>query len=331
MNLGGGGGAEIAEEFDKVSEKIQQLIEYYKQAEEILNDPNYELEEKYAQELDWTRKYYDAQIELVKDNAEAVYKLEAERDRKLADLRNKFNNETRYNDYSKEVQAIEEKYAEQINLAKEYNQDTIQLEEARERELAALRRKYNDDILESEENRINNEVSYLQKQIEIIRDAYESEISKLREPREEDYQTNYYFLGAYAATSQTFKQIKEQRDAEIQYNNDSLEAFREMIGKENYELAKQLETVELTEKEKYNIRKRMSDNTKELSNAEKDTVVKNEEAKAKAQIKFQTAVQASVEVAGSLTGAIANMYKLQAQDEKKSAAEREKAAKKYKA
>ena len=326
-----GGGAEIAEEFDKVSEKIQQLIEYYKQAEEILNDPNYELEEKYAQELDWTRKYYDAQIELAKGNAAEISKLEAERDKKLVDIRNKFENETLHNNYLKDVREIEDRYSVQIDLAKEYNQDTIQLEEARERELAALRRKYNDDILKSEEDRINNEVSYLQKQIEIIRDVYESEISKLREPREEDYQTNYYFLGAYAATSQTFKQIKEQRDAEIQYNNDSLEALRERIGKENYELAKQLETVELTEKEKYNIRKRMSDNTKELSNAEKDTVVKNEEAKAKAQIKFQTAVQASVEVAGSLTSAIANMYKLQAQDEKKSAEEREKAAKKYKA
>lgn len=47
-----GGDKDLKEATDKISKKIQQIIEYYKQAEEILNDPNYELEEKYAQELD---------------------------------------------------------------------------------------------------------------------------------------------------------------------------------------------------------------------------------------------------------------------------------------
>lgn len=189
LKLGGGGGAEITEEADKVSEKIQQLIEYYKQAEEILNDPNYELEEKYAQELDWTRKYYDAQIELAKGNATEISKLEAERDKKLTDIRNKFENETLHNNYLKDVQEIEDRYSVQIDLAKEYNQDTIQLEEARERELAALRRKYNDDILESEENRINNEITLLQSQIERIRKM--NDTSNLKEPKEQKYQTVY--------------------------------------------------------------------------------------------------------------------------------------------
>lgn len=67
-----------------------------------------------------------------------------------------------------------------------------------------------------------------------------------------------------------------------------------------------------------------------MSDAVRDTEIKNNEAKINAQLKYQAAVQASVEVAGSLTGAIANMYKLQAQDESKSAEERKKAAKTYK-
>lgn len=74
----------------------------------------------------------------------------------------------------------------------------------------------------------------------------------------------------------------------------------------------------------------MAENEQALSDATRETEIKNLEAKKKAHYKYQSAVQASVEVAGSLTGAIANMYKLQAQDESKSAEEREKAAKKYK-
>lgn len=183
------GGDKAAEELDKISEKIKQLIEYYQQAEEILNNPNYELEEKYAQELDWTRKYYESRIALAKGDAEEIARLEAERDKKLADIRNKFENDTLYNNYLKDVQEIEKRYAAEIDLAKEYNQDTLQLEEARERELAALRRKYNDDVLKSEEDRINNEINILQTQIERIRKM--NDTSNLREPREQRYQTVY--------------------------------------------------------------------------------------------------------------------------------------------
>lgn len=183
------GGDKATEEFDKISEKIQQLIEYYQQAEEILNNPNYELEEKYAQELDWTRKYYESRIALAKGDAEEIARLEAERDKKLADIRNKFENDTLYNNYLKDVQEIEKRYAAEIDLAKEYNLDTIQLEEARERELAALRRKYNDDVLKSEEDRINSEINILQTQIERIRKM--NDTSNLREPREQRYQTVY--------------------------------------------------------------------------------------------------------------------------------------------
>lgn len=183
------GGDKAAEEFDKISEKIQQLIEYYKQAEEILNDPNYELEEKYAQELDWTRKYYESRIALAKGDAEEIARLEAERDKKLTDIRNRFENETLHNNYLKDVQEIEKRYAAEIDLAKEYNQDTLQLEEARERELAALRRKYNDDVLKSEEDRINNEINILQTQIERIRKM--NDTSNLKEPKEQKYQTVY--------------------------------------------------------------------------------------------------------------------------------------------
>lgn len=183
------GGDKATEEFDKISEKIQQLIEYYQQAEEILNDPNYELEEKYAQELDWTRKYYESRIALAKGDAEEIARLEAERDKKLADIRNKFENDTLYNNYLKDVQEIEKRYAAEIDLAKEYNQDTLQLEEARERELAALRRKYNDDVLKSEEDRISNEINILQTQIERIRKM--NDTSNLKEPKEQKYQTVY--------------------------------------------------------------------------------------------------------------------------------------------
>lgn len=115
--------------------------------------------------------------------------MEAERDKKLADIRNKFENDTLYNNYLKDVQEIEKRYAAEIDLAKEYNQDTIQLEEARERELAALRRKYNDDVLKSEEDRINNEINILQTQIERIRKM--NDTSNLKEPREQRYQTVY--------------------------------------------------------------------------------------------------------------------------------------------
>lgn len=332
------GGDKAAEEFDKISEKIQQLIEYYKQAEEILNDPNYELEEKYAQELDWTRKYYESRIALAKGDAEEIARLEAERDKKLTDIRNRFENETLHNNYLKDVQEIEKRYAAEIDLAKEYNQDTLQLEEARERELAALRRKYNDDVLKSEEDRINNEINILQTQIERIRKM--NDTSNLKEPKEQKYQTVYrqpvittaLGIGAgWKNVYQSGKDVKAQYEAQIEYNNKLYELTKNRIEQENELLKQQLQIEGLSADQRLEIERTLTENQIALSDARQQNEEANLQAYLDAQEKRRQALNGVLDVTSSVAGALANMARLEAQNAEEGSKKQKNATKAYKA
>lgn len=265
---GGGGGNEVKEEFDSISEDLQKLIEYYKEAERVLGD-----EEAFA------------------------------------------------------IQDIEDKYKERIDLAIKYGKDTYELELAKEKELAELQKQFDDKKLAEQRAAIEEQLQLIKDEISRVELEYRISTARLREPREEDFQTNHWFF----ATSQTFKQIQQQRDAEIEYNNKSLELLKERIGKENYELAKQLETIELTENEKLEIKAKMAENEQALSDATRENEIKNLEARKKAHYKYQSSVQAAIEVTGALTGAIANNYKVQAQGAEEGSEEQKKYFKKYKA
>lgn len=79
-------------------------------------------------------------------------------------------------------QAIMDKYAERIALAEKYGRDTIELELAREKELADLEKQF-------AEQAANEEYQRIQTHIEQIRRMYDT--SNLREPTEQRYQTTY--------------------------------------------------------------------------------------------------------------------------------------------
>ena len=79
----------------------------------------------------------EAQDQINKDNAKAN---KEKRKEELAKLReyNKAATDLFKSEYEKQVRDIEEKYAEQIRLAKKYKQDTVDLEKAKNKELADL-------------------------------------------------------------------------------------------------------------------------------------------------------------------------------------------------
>lgn len=79
-------------------------------------------------------------------------------------------------------QAIMDKYAERIALAEKYGRDTVELELAREKELADLEKQF-------AEQAANEEYQRIQTHIEQIRRMYDT--SNLREPTEQRYQTTY--------------------------------------------------------------------------------------------------------------------------------------------
>lgn len=320
----------VAEDFiEKNRQKNQEAIDKLdKDIEEKLK----RLFETVAEfDKEYSGVFASIKVEPPKDDSK--YKEWLEQKKKDLETLKKANDEALQvfmDDRTKELQAVAKHYDELIALAKKYEQDTTLLEAARQREIQEIVDKYNKQALDEEQRRINEQISLIEEEISKIQLNERLKNAKLKEPREEDYQKNWFVFGAYAATSQTFPQIEAQKQAEINYNNEVLANFKERIEAENAELKKQLEIVGITGEEKLAIETKIAENEKELSNAVRDTEIANVNAKIKAQLKYQAAVQAAVQVAGSLTGAIANMYKVQAQDEKKSAKEREEYAAKYK-
>lgn len=90
---------------------------------------------------------------------------------------------------TKELDDTRAKYAEQIELAKKYNQDTILLEQARDREIAEIIERYRKQAADERQAAIDKEIAELQESIERIRKMYAT--SSLRNPQDKNFQTTY--------------------------------------------------------------------------------------------------------------------------------------------
>lgn len=90
---------------------------------------------------------------------------------------------------TKELDDTRAKYAEQIELAKKYGQDTVLLEQARDREIAEIIEKFRKQAADERQAAIDAEIADLQESIERIRKMYAT--SSLRNPQDKNFQTTY--------------------------------------------------------------------------------------------------------------------------------------------
>lgn len=212
---------------------------------------------------------------------------------------------------TRELQEVEEKYKEQIELAKKHNQDTTLLERAKQREIDEIIKKYEDERIQRQKEQVEEQLQVLQQQIERIRQM--NDTSNLRGPQEQSFTTEYKqgFGNVFGAGSRFFyqsgKDVKGEYDAQIEYNNQLFELTKSRIEQENALLNQQLEIEGITADRRLEIERTLRENEMALSDAAIKNEADNIAAYRSLQEKKNSALQNSLSVASEVFGAMATI------------------------
>lgn len=209
---------------------------------------------------------------------------------------------------TRELQEVEEKYKEQIELAKKHNQDTALLERAKQREIDEIIKKYEDERIQKQKEQVEEQLQVLQQQIERIRQM--NDTSNLREPQAQSFTTEYkqwsgHIFGAGSRFFyQSGKDVKGEYDAQIEYNNQLLELTKSRIEQENALLNQQLEIEGITADRRLEIERTLRENEMALSDAAIKNEADNIAAYQSLQEKKNNAIQSTLSVASEVFGAM---------------------------
>lgn len=225
--------------------------------------------------------------------------------------------------------------------------------------------RYNDEVYEKQKSELDREYSLLEKQLERNRRLYDT--TSLREPKQANYQTKFNqnplplglgrnWLSVYQSKDDVERQYKDQ----VKYNNDYLELTKKRINGENALLDQEIKT--LSEKAKVlqeqldstdlndlDKRKEIVDQLIDVNNsletnertiaenriALDNAVIDNEQANLDAYLEMQDkkrqALDGILEVTSNLSGALASMFKMEAQNAAEGSKRQKAAVKAYKA
>lgn len=227
--------------------------------------------------------------------------------------------------------------------------------------------RYNDEVYEKQKSELDREYNLLEKQLERNRRLYDT--TSLREPKQANYQTTYKnpfssylldygrnWLSVYQSKDDVERQYKDQ----VKYNNDYLELTKKRINGENALLDQEIKT--LSEKAKVlqeqldstdlndlDKRKEIVDQLIDVNNsletnertiaenriALDNAVIDNEQANLDAYLEMQDkkrqALDGILEVTSNLSGALASMFKMEAQNAAEGSKRQKAAVKAYKA
>lgn len=225
--------------------------------------------------------------------------------------------------------------------------------------------RYNDEVYEKQKSELDREYSLLEKQLERNRRLYDT--TSLREPKQANYQTKFNqnplplglgrnWLSVYQSKDDVERQYKDQ----VKYNNDYLELTKKRINGENALLDQEIKT--LSEKAKVlqeqldstdlndlDKRKEIVDQLIDVNNsletnertiaenriALDNAVIDNEQANLDAYLEMQDkkrqALDGILEVTSNLSGALASMFKMEAQNAEEGSRRQKAAVKAYKA
>lgn len=267
--------------------------------------------------------------------------------------------------FLKGVQAAQGNAKKLIELEDEKNKALKFAQLAYERQRLEIIDKYNDEVFEKQKAELDREYSLLEKQLERNRRLYDT--TNLKEPRQVSYQTTYnqnplpLGLGRnWMSVYQTKDQVEQQYKDQVKYNDEFLELTKTRINNENQLLQDEIDTI--TEKAK--VLKEQLDST-DLNDLEKrreivdqlrdidDTLFTNKQTIAENEIALDNAVlenqQANLDayldmqdkkkqaldgvldVASTAAGALANIFRIEMNNDKLSEQQRERAMKAYKA
>lgn len=295
--------ADMVGETTKLGKKLQKMEDEVEATLDRLFEEMFELEKK--------SDPYFAKIE--EDAGDAAQAAADAKKEELKQLKQYYDDALKLfmDARTRELQEVEEKYAEQIALAKKHNQDTTLLERAKQREIDEIIKKYEDERIQRQKEQVEKELDRLQKEIERIRMM--NDTSNLREPQEQSFTTEYKqgFGHLFAAGSKFFYQsgedVQNQYDAQVEYNNKLLELTKSRIEQENEILNKQLEVEGITAERKLEIERTLRENEMALSDAAIKNEADNIAAYRSLQEKKNIALQNSLSVASDIFGSMAEI------------------------
>lgn len=285
-------------------------------------------------------EYNDAQKEL--DDTEAEYK--AKRKAKIdewagivnegyAEIDKLYSDEfdELLNKYKTYYDALDNLFKEGAITEEEYNKARLDFSKAYSKE-------YQDIKNEQYKTDLENQLAYLQEMQSRESMLFDNQISNLSNEYQGQQRTKVWTRDYYQSTSD----VNTEYQNTVTYNNEYLKLITDRINRENDLLDQQ----QLVLNEKYNakliteqeyatqsesISLQLAANEAAIEAESLRTTEANTDAYIALQEKKNQAIQSTINVASSLTGALANVYKQESQDSSKSQKEQEKAFKTYKA
>ena len=267
--------------------------------------------------------------------------------------------------FLKGVQAAQGNAKKLLEVEDEKNKALKMAQLAYERNRLDIINKYNDEVFEKQKAELDREYSLLEKQLERNRRLYDT--SNLKEPKQVSYQTTYnqnplpLGLGRnWMSVYQTKDQVEQQYKDQVKYNDDFLKLTQDRINNENKLLNDEIKT--LTEKAKLlqeqlnntdlndlDKRREIVDQLRDIDDtlftnkqtlaqneiALDNAVLENEQANLDAYLDMQDkkkqALEGVLDVVSTASGALASMFRMEANNDQKSQEQRERALKAYKA
>lgn len=360
---------ELDEDYDKRSSKwldmITELETEYSKVYAVLESTTSGGSGK--NKTDWAEEYKKALDALKNYNQDRLDEMKDARTRELDENKRSYEEDLKniQENYEAGVKAAQGNKQKLLAVEEEKNK-ALKLAQIRyERTRLEIIDKYNDEVYEKQKSELDREYSLLEKQLERNRRLYDT--TNLREPKQVNYQTTYNqnplplglgrdWLSVYQSKDDVERQYKDQVD----YNNKYLELTRKRIDGENklldeenknlIEKAKvlkqQLDSTDLNDVDK---RKEIVDQLIDVNNtletnettiaenrmALDDAVLENEQANLDAYLEMQDkkrqALDGILDVTSNLSGALADMFKMEAQNSAEGSKRQKAALKAYKA
>jgi len=312
---------------------------------------------EYKEALDALKNYVQDYLDIFKD----ARTKELDDNRKAYEENVKNINEN----FLKGVQAAQGNAKKLIELEDEKNKALKFAQLAYERQRLEIIDKYNDEVFEKQKAELDREYSLLEKQLERNRRLYDT--TNLREPKQVSYQTTYnqnplpLGLGRnWMSVYQTKDQVEQQYKDQVKYNDEFLKLTQDRINNENKllqdeidtitkkakVLQKQLDSTDLNDLEKrreivdqlrdiddtlFTNKQTIAENEIALDNAVLENQQANLDAYLDMQDKKKQALDGVLEVASTSAGALANIFRIEMNNDKLSEQQRERAMKAYKA
>lgn len=345
--------------FEDVAELEQQYAGLFGSAttKTTQTGPSTDWDKEYKEALEALRGYIQDYLDIFKDA----------RTRELDENRRAYEENVKNINlnFLKGVEAAQGNAKKLLEVEEEKNKALHFAQLAYERQRLDIINKYNDEVFEKQKAELDREYQLLEKQLERNRRLYDT--SNLREPKQISYQTTYNqnplplglgrnWMSVYQSKDDVERQYKDQ----VAYNNRILELTQTRINKENELLNEEINT--LTNKAKvlqeqlnstdlndldrrreivdqladiddtlFTNKQTLAQNEIALDNAVLDNEEANLDAYLDMQDKKKQALDGVLDVVSNASGSLASMFRMEANNDKKSEEQRKRALKAYKA